>query len=68
MMEEDPQVFAYVRTEGDTEVLVCGNFSDKPAKCELLTEWEDGENLIWNYKERGETGVLRPYEAMMIRK
>ena len=68
LMEEDPQVFAYVRTEGDTEVLVCGNFSDKPAKCELLTEWEEGENLIWNYKERGENGVLRPYEAMMIRK
>ena len=24
-MEEDPQVFAYIRKEGDTEVLVCAN-------------------------------------------
>ncbi len=68
LMEEDPQVFAYIRKEGDTEVLVCANFSETPAACDLLSEWKDGEVLIWNYKEKGETGVLRPYEAMMIRR
>lgn len=68
LMEEDPQVFAYIRKEGDTEVMVCANFSETPAACDLLSEWKDGEVLIWNYKEKGETGVLRPYEAMMIRR
>lgn len=68
LMEEDPQVFAYTRAEGDTEVLVCANFSDKPVACDVLSEWKDGEVLIWNYKEKGETGVLRPYEAVMVKK
>ena len=68
LMEEDPQVFAYIRKESDTEVLVCANFSETPAKCDLPDEWKDGEILIWNYKEKGETGVLRPYEAVMVRR
>ena len=68
LMEEDPQVFAYTRTEGDTEVLVCANFSDKPAKCELLEAWGSGEILIWNYREKGERAILRPYEAVMVKK
>ena len=25
-----------------------------PAACDLLSEWKDGEVLIWNYKEKGE--------------
>ena len=68
LMEEDPQVFAYIRKESDTEVLVCANFSEIPAKCDLPDEWKDGEILIWNYLEKGEEGMLRPYEAVMVKK
>ena len=64
-LPEDPQIFAYTRRLGDTEMLVCANFSDQPAACPLWKEWKDGRVLIHNYPGEYEE-ELKPYEAVMI--
>ena len=65
LLPEDPQIFAYTRRLGDTEMLVCANFSDQPAACPLWKEWKDGRVLIHNYPGEYEE-ELKPYEAVMI--
>lgn len=67
LLPEDEQIFAYTRTDGDTEMLVCANFSGKAVKCPLISEWTDGTVLIHNYKEEIKE-ELKPYEAFMILK
>ena len=65
LMEEDEQIFAYTRTSDEGKMLVCANFSGKPAKCPLITEWKDAQKLIHNYHGDVADG-LRPYEAVML--
>ncbi len=67
LMEEDEQVFAYVRENDGSRMLVCANFTGTPAACPLLDEWKDGEVLVHNYKADVET-ELKPYEAVIVRK
>ena len=65
LMEEDEQIFAYTRTSDEGEMLVCANFSGEPAKCPLISDWKDAQELIHNY--HGDvTDELRPYEAVML--
>lgn len=66
LMEEDEQIFAYVRTLGDRQLLVCANFTDQDAECSLPGLWKDAEVLIHNYEKMPEGNVLKPYEAMML--
>ena len=66
LMEEDEQIFAYVRTLGDRQLLVCANFTDQEAECSLPGLWKDAEVLIHNYEKMPEGNVLKPYEAMML--
>ena len=64
LMEDDEQVFAYIRDDGKNRLLVACNFTDREADCPVLAEWEGQKLLIGNYPERkGEK--LRPYEARM---
>lgn len=65
LMEQDEQIFAYTRTDADTKLLVCANFSDKEAECPILKEWDDAETLIRNYKNDCQSGRMRPYEAVI---
>ncbi|HIY64470.1 MAG TPA: alpha-glucosidase [Candidatus Mediterraneibacter stercoripullorum] len=67
LMEEDEQVFAYVRENDGSRMLVCANFTGTPAACPLLDEWKDGEMLVHNYKDEVET-ELKPYEAVVVLK
>ncbi len=67
LMEEDEQVFAYIRENDDSRMLVCANFTGTPAACPLLDEWKDGEMLVHNYKDDVET-ELKPYEALVVLK
>lgn len=67
LMEEDEQVFAYIRENDDSRMLICANFTGTPAACPLLDEWKDGEVLVHNYKADVET-ELKPYEAVIVRK
>lgn len=68
LMEEDEQIFAYKRTEGNMEMLICANFFDRPAQCPILKEWKEKEVLIHNYKDEIKTDILRPYEAVIYLK
>ena len=70
-LEEDEQIFAYIRTDGDCRMLVCANFSDREAPCPLPKEWEKGRLLIANYGDpfavkKQEAVLLRPYEAAIL--
>lgn len=65
LMEEDEQIFAYTRTSDEGEMLVCANFSGEPAKCPLISDWKDAQELIHNY--HGDvTDELGTYEAVML--
>lgn len=65
LLEEDEQIFAYTRSNADTKLLVCVNFSDKAAECPVLNDWENAETLIRNYPEECKNGQMRPYEAVI---
>lgn len=65
LMEEDEQIFAYLRIDKDTKMLVCANFSNKPAACPILQEWHDKKLLIHNYNNITKENELRPYEAII---
>ena len=66
LLEEDENLFAYVRSLADRELLVVANFTEQEVTCTLPEEWKEGEVVIHNYKDCGKRGVLRPYESMMI--
>lgn len=64
LLPEDEQIFAYTRTDQETQMLVCANFTGEPASCPVLTEWQDAEILIHNYT--GEPAEeMKPYEAVI---
>nr|WP_302020259.1 alpha-glucosidase [uncultured Acetatifactor sp.] len=69
LLETDEDIFAYTRTDGDSQLLVICNFHDRTVKCPLETPEPDGKLLIGNYRDRagGPDGtlLLRPYEARM---
>lgn len=65
LMEEDEQIFAYTRTNEDTKLLVCANFSERMAVCPVLEEWKEAETLIQNYEDVCRDGQMRPYEALI---
>lgn len=67
LLPEDEAVFAYIRTDQKSRMLVCANFTGNTVKCPLTDEWKDAKMLIHNYA--GESGEeLRPYEAVILLK
>ena len=66
LLPEDEAVFAYTRTNPNTELLVLCNFTGQEQMCSLLKEWGDGEFLLGNYPENSPAEMLRPYETCMI--
>lgn len=67
LLENDEDIFSYIRHGKDDEILVVANFHDKERKYELPKEWKDATKLIGNY-EQEKCGTLRPYEAVMYYK
>lgn len=67
LLEEDEQIFAYTRNLDDEEMLVCANFSGRPASCSLISQWEDADVLAHNYTDKA-SQELRPYEAVILRR
>lgn len=65
LMEEDENIFAYIREDGEHKLLVAANFTGKEAPYSLDESWKRAEVLIHNYKEEISDSVLRPYEAFM---
>lgn len=65
LLEDDKQIFAYTRTDKESEMLVCVNFSAENVRCPLISEWNDAKVLAHNYE--GEAiEIMRPYEAIMM--
>ena len=54
-----PDVYAYVREDRYTKMLIASNLSERP--CTWNTPY-DAELLLTNYEKRVK-GVLQPYEA-----
>jgi len=67
LLKEDENIFAYMREDEESQLLVVCNFFDKQVPCKLLEEWEEETLLIGNY-EGSVKGQLRPYEARMYLK
>jgi oligo-1,6-glucosidase len=61
LMEDDPQIYAFIRRLGGTELLVVANFSREP----VTAEPGRGELLLTNYAAE-HTGTLRPWEARVL--
>ncbi len=68
LAEEYPQIFAYSRKAGESEIIVLCNFSAETRSDPLYEREQDGELLISSYPDGTMSAVLRPYEARMIRK
>lgn len=72
ILENNPSIFAYIRTYGEEKLLVIANFTADKCVFELPEDisYSDLELLIHNYDvEVGsiDTITLRPYEAMVFK-
>ena len=70
LLPDDPQIYAYTRRLGDTELLVVANVSGEPASAAGIPDagrWADAELLITNVRESGQTLLLQPWEARAYR-
>lgn len=63
LLPDDEKIFAYTRTDKDTQLSVCANFTGGTVSCPLLKEWSGRKVLIHNYSDLPEQ-ELRPYEAV----
>lgn len=65
LVPEDEHVFAYTRTNEDSELLVICNFFGEEIACPVEKDLEQYELLLTNEKENTDANVLKPYEARM---
>ena len=70
ILDDDKDIYAYIRTLGDEKLIVYCNFSENTREVELPEEFTDGKILISNYNDAkvSERITLRPYEAIVIQK
>ncbi len=70
ILDDDKDIYAYIRTLGDEKLIVYCNFSENTREVELPEEFTDGKILISNYNDAkvSEKITLRPYEAILIQK
>ncbi|MDE6055964.1 MAG: alpha-glucosidase [Lachnospiraceae bacterium] len=72
LLEDDENIFAYSRTDDETQLLVICNFYDKAVNCPLAVSDTSMELLISNYKDIAKDTdqelCLLPYEARMYLK
>lgn len=70
IMEDDPEIFAYIRRLGNKKLLTLCNFSDKEQEVCIPEEFcgEKAELLIHNYRTSKEEcqNKLLPYEALVL--
>lgn len=73
ILENNPSIFAYVRTYGEEKLLVIANFTAEECVFELPEDisYSEAELFIHNYDaaKNGpiESMLLRPYEAMVFK-
>ena len=61
LLEDDPNIFAYVREWEGVRLLVLCNFFGSE-----MEMWEGKKRLLCNYQDGENEDILRPYEARMI--
>ena len=72
LLPDDEQIFAYVRRDDDSQMLVCANFTGEPAECPVSGEWKGAQVLLHNYQGELSWGMdsekieLKPYEAFLL--
>lgn len=70
ILDDDKDIYAYIRTLGDKKLIVYCNFSENTREVELPEEFTNGKVLISNYSDAkaNQKITLRPYEAIVIQK
>lgn len=70
ILDDDKDIYAYIRTLGDEKLIVYCNFSENTREVELPEEFTNGKVLISNYIDAkvNHKITLRPYEAIVIKK
>ena len=70
ILDDDKDIYAYIRTLGDEKLIVYCNFSENTREVELPEEFTNGKVLISNYSDAkaNQKITLRPYEAIVIQK
>lgn len=70
ILDDDKDIYAYIRTLGDEKLIVYCNFSENTREVELPEEFTNGKVLISNYIDAkvNHKITLRPYKAIVIQK
>ena len=70
ILDDDKDIYAYIRTLGDEKLIVYCNFSENTRKVEIPEEFVNKKVLISNYSDAkaNQKITLRPYEAIVIQK
>ena len=70
ILDDDKDIYAYIRTLDDENLIVYCNFSENTREVELPEEFTNGKVLISNYIDAkvNHKITLRPYEAIVIQK
>ena len=70
ILDDDKDIYAYIRTLGDEKLIVYCNFSENTREVEIPEEFVNGKILISNYSDAKANPkiTLRPYEAIVIQK
>ncbi len=70
ILDDDKDIYAYIRTLGDEKLIVYCNFSENTREVELPEEFANKKVLISNYSDAkvNHKITLRPYEAIVIQK
>lgn len=70
ILDDDKDIYAYIRTLGDKKLIVYCNFSENTREVELPEEFTNEKVLISNYIDAkvNHKITLRPYEAIVIQK
>lgn len=70
ILDDDKDIYAYIRTLGDEKLIVYCNFSENTREVELPEEFVNKKVLISNYSDAkaNQKITLRPYETIVIQK
>ena len=66
LYKDDPDLLAYRRWDGDSQLLVLCNLTGHEAPVQLPAPWQDAGVLLGNYPDAAPVAALRPYEALVL--
>ena len=66
LYKDDPDLLAYRRWDGDSQLLVLCNLNGHEAPVQLPAQWQDAGVLLGNYPDAAPAAALRPYEALVL--